>query len=109
MTNLTDLEKLEKAATPGPWKMNAFPNYSRGGLTKFIVEYNTLTTSDASFIAALRNAAPHLIAVAKAAAKLAGHGHPHSGACSTDHYVNTQCDCGYEELQNALAAFEAAK
>lgn len=65
---LDELERLEKAATPGPWYPTmtsgagghtdighgAGPEHKRPNL----VDWHPLTIADAALIAALRNAAP---------------------------------------------------
>lgn len=69
------LEALDRAATPGPWQVG-YGYTDRGGLytsieaadgvTEVLGE-NSPTDADAALIAAMRNALPHLLEVAKLA------------------------------------------
>ena len=34
--------------------------------------------------------------------------HPNTGACITDHYVDRECDCGWDNLQLALQNLDCA-
>lgn len=67
---LDDLRKLEKKATPCTWRVNRVHDLwvelqHGNGLSKTMLA-DCLTEDDANLIAALRNAAPALIACAEA-------------------------------------------
>ena len=72
---IDDLERLEKAATPGPWEGKNFRVFNREMCS--IVAWNgsnkqsrtQQAEDDIAIIAALRNAAPALLRVARAAAE----------------------------------------
>jgi hypothetical protein len=73
--DLDELERLEREATAGPWRVNTFhPNSvlseSRRCLAKCISFASPGGEEDAALIAALRNAAPALIARARRADEL---------------------------------------
>ena len=64
--------------------------------------FHDFDEADASLIVALRNAAPDLIAVVRAAAKLRHHDEG-SGVCGTYYRPPRACDCKNGELIEALA------
>lgn len=47
--------------------------------------------------------------MAEALELLVRSGHPMNGACSTDHYSNRKCNCGYELAKKTLAAYRGQK
>lgn len=107
MTNqINHLIKLERKATKGPWKQTGsgfggpaegFDHYQLGACT---------FDRDAALIAELRNAAPHLIAVAKAARKRVKNGHNHF--CPAASFLDCACTCGHNALSAALAQMPVA-
>ncbi len=78
MTWLDELEKLEKAATPGPWdKISKMDGYTAIGAKTLIARVfsevfrdQATETANANLIAGLRNAAPQLLEIARAAEKV---------------------------------------
>lgn len=104
--NLEDLENMEKAATPGPWAAET----DDGIATVWYSEINSgvsvcdPNSQDARFIAAFRNAMPHLIAMAKAAERVLHRMAPIEktaiGEATTDNLL---------DLKQAFAALEAMK
>lgn len=130
---LEELERLCAAATSGPWhiKDEVEIDSCLDGDERYCewladitaknedpTEYQTLLIQscglqrfaqpNAEFMVDLRNAAPHLIAVAKAAKAFCYKSHPFTGDCMRDHYDNNHiCTCGWEALTGALAALEA--
>ncbi len=104
---------LEKAATPGPWPQYGIYTVLRhfrktGCDADDIGEENWWSyddTKDSDFIAALRNAAPALIAVARAAKeyKVRADAFGRSGESASGDYEAWKC------LTDALAALEEWK
>ncbi len=63
---------------------------------------------DLRYVNDLLNSIPKLMAVVDAAKTLTMHGHPQmTGNCSTDHYIGKECDCGFSDLEDAVAALES--
>jgi hypothetical protein len=76
MTTLDELEKLEKAATPGPWKWSLrHESHDREAFAKgpsHLGDHNyQKARADAELVAAARNALPDLLKIARAAANYA--------------------------------------
>lgn len=98
---LDELEKLEKVATPGTWEvrqtgdlLQIYSDYEPPEMSFCILEYTK--PEDAAFIAAFRNAAPKLLAVARAARSMI-------------EYVNPmwlETDPPMVEMRKALEALE---
>ena len=124
MKIIDHLEELEKKGTAGTWEYWEDPpglcSAIKCGIKPIIYEsqgdiMNDLKFDDMRFIAALRNAAPALIAVAKAADKYTGNlGMQHYWRCSLNNVpkgsgIESACNCGGQELWDALAALEALK
>ena len=74
--DLAELERLEKAATPGPWSARKeetiFPLRGENRWRIGLLDFNERQDEDAEFITALRNAAPALIVAAKERDELRG-------------------------------------
>jgi hypothetical protein len=73
--DLDELERIEREATAGPWRVNTFhPNSvlseSRRCVAKCVSVASPGGEEDATFITAIRNAAPALIARARRADEL---------------------------------------
>jgi hypothetical protein len=70
MNDLGKLERLEKAATPVPWRtgpINYADIYGDGELILLAIKDRPRTVEDVQAIIALRNAYPSLLSVARAA------------------------------------------
>lgn len=113
----TELEYLAKVAserTPGPWvtrnknalkEWNVYPNEKRSILDppeeprQYSLKHSE---ENMRFIAIAGTVANELIAVARAAYTVT--------ACGSDcaSWKDDDCDCGYDEVSDALAALEAA-
>lgn len=118
MTTLSDLKALVEAATPGPWEYTnglmrllgepehaPFVIVSEDG--DKVLNDETADSDDMRLIAALRNAAPALIAVAEAAKALPW---PKSHPGCTCHFYDFECsDCRerFKALSKTLAQLEA--
>lgn len=63
--DLDELERLEKEATPGPWEYLWIDNYGDDLKIARSDDSVLITNQDNALIAALRNALPELIRLAK--------------------------------------------
>lgn len=125
---LKDLEKLCELATPGPWCR--FPGYTppagnkpfryrvlaadplhppRTGNTLEIPEYSHHPEDDCNFIAAMRTAAPLLIAIARAVLRREAYRGPEEHDTHCLDSSSDDCICGADDIKKAFAAlFEVA-
>lgn len=110
MTVLDRLKELEAKATKGPWQADR--NFVDHHHAKSLCSCHT-GPADAALIAAVRNALPHLIAVAEAAAMLkeaervmldpkSGHG-DRSGACDDEKHARRKSDAALAALTKEVA------
>ena len=109
MTPLPELERLARAATPGPWSScssGAFvtaDNEAAGEnyICSLVNCDGTRETQD--YIAAANPASIlRLLAAVKAARKLTGH----ADLCPLHWNDPGPCDCGFERLEQALAELD---
>ena len=131
--SIDQLNKLEAAATPGPWRADVTQAGPCGQVmrSEYVVReviegemigYEALAArgpggtmrkwrSDANLIAAARNALPALLAVAEAAAERAEAGHNDTCSKELQPYGgdNYACDCGHDALVIAVGALLEAQ
>ena len=104
MTTIDEIEALLARATPGPWVQTEWM-VDASGLGRELASFELdepVDIDNAKLIVALRNAAPDLIAVVRAAAKLRHHDEG-SSVCGTYYRPPRACDCKNGELVEALA------
>jgi hypothetical protein len=104
MIDLDELERLEKAATPGPWRTGPI-NYANiyaqdGDLILLAIKDRPRTVEDVQILITVRNAFPHLLTIARAADVLANW-----FAWSA---VTTDCDEARVYLQGLIDRLRAA-
>jgi len=110
---IEDLRALLEAATPGPWKNTRHGCGVIGHGKAYVVGHDRGEPEDAALIAALRNAAPALLAVVDAAREIADE---QRSACRRIHDWEPDCNdfdrrgtaCWWCDLRAALDALEAS-
>ena len=109
MTPIPELERLARAATPGPWSScssGAFvtaDNEAAGENYICSLVNCDGTRETQAFIAAANPAAVlRLLAAVKAASKL----HGHADGCPVHWNEPDNCTCGFEQLEQALAELD---
>jgi hypothetical protein len=104
--DLEELERLEKAATPGPWHVDGGIIRDKGGRERADVSCNPRETGDGALIAAARNALPGLIARLRTAEEC------HEAWLATwedDMETQAQRDATHNRWRAAIAAYHAAR
>ncbi len=106
MRDLDALEALLAAATPGPWEARRdLSGWSawHDGLPIEVGDEGGLSEPDAALIVALRNVAPELLAVVRAAEAVRGRGLDAHGHARTDRRT-LHAHCALSDALDALRA-----
>ena len=107
-----DLRALSAGATPGPWR-NGFPRViaATGGEARDLA-FSVSRVADARLIVWCRNHADALADLIDAARLFVDPATPHEATCYSREAAmraprECPCDCGLDDLRDALAALEA--